>query len=512
MVPPPGDEARAVRKMDEPVLSDRTDPAIADADVAPEPVHHVEPTVEPTKPDLTIEAAIRTVYQLSVKRTPVIEEIDIWLNNFNNGLPFHQFLLLMLDGDEARRQSVNEAVGAGKSDGDFVLDLYRHILGRGCAHYEIEGARRRLEAETVTRTELIREYFKAADAQERAGSDHAVHDGLSCWIMGTSRTITLDEWKVRAKDQKKLEAARKALRPATPYTLKAEPGIRVSAIASLYRGGDFVEQFLDNITTQTCFDRHCELIIIDAESPENEAEVIARYVSRYPNIRYKRMNYRIGIYEAWNVGIEMAQGKYLTNTNLDDLRREDSLEIQAGALESLPFVDVIYQDFYYSFDPALDWKGVAAFGYKSNVPPITHYNMLQFNSPHNAPMWRKSLHDELGLFNAQFKSAGDYEFWLRCLNAKKRFFKINEPHVVYYQNPKGLSTRADTRGIIEQKEIGRKYTPLLLPKDFFPDFDDFVHGILGPDADPADFPQRNRYAVTQKKLRAYGRRFKQEMQ
>ena len=205
-------------------------------------------------------------------------------------------------------------------------------------------------------------------------------------------------------------------------------------IASLYKGGKFIRKFLDNIVTQTSFDRS-ELIIIDAERPEREWEVIESYQRIYPNIVYRRINYRLGVYDAWNVGIDLSRGKYLTNTNLDDLRRRDSIELQTALLDSEPNVDVVYQDFYYSFDPDLSFDQVERFGFKSHLPIITPANMLLFNSPHNAPMWRKSLHDELGPFDNRYKSAGDWEFWMRCLASRKTFRKINIPHVVYYQNP-----------------------------------------------------------------------------
>ncbi len=61
-------------------------------------------------------------------------------------------------------------------------------------------------------------------------------------------------------------------------------------------------------------------------------------------------------------------------------------------------------------------------------------------------MWRRRLHDELGLFDTRYRSAGDYEFWLRCAAAGKVFHRVADPHVVYYQNPQGYSTRADTTG------------------------------------------------------------------
>ena len=163
----------------------------------------------------------------------------------------------------------------------------------------------------------------------------------------------------------------------------------VSAIASLYKGRRFIEKFLENITTQTIFDR-CELIIIDADSPEGEEEIIAEYQKMYPNIVYKRINYRIGVYDAWNIAVQLARGRYLTNTNVDDLRRSDSFELQAGALDANPAVDVVYQDVFYTLDPSLSFDEVASLGFKTELPIITACNLLAFNSPHNAPMWRKA--------------------------------------------------------------------------------------------------------------------------
>ena len=453
-------------------------------------------------------AGIRLVYKLTVRRDAVDEEVEIWRQNFRNGLGFHEFLVGMHDSEEAQRIRAAERSDDGQSTGAFVIDLFRIVQGRGCNGYELDAVRRRLESGGISRQSLMAEFYAQAVEASRDGSDFTVHDGLSCSIMGTPGFLSLEEWQERGRDTEALAAARDGLRRSRPYRLSASPGVRVSAIASLFRGGDFIEQFMDNITTQTIFDRSCELIIVDAASDENEAETIRRYLDTHPGVRYQRMNSRVGIYEAWNIGVEMARGEFLTNTNLDDLRRQDSLEIQAGALEALPFVDVVYQDFYYSFDPTLDWDGVAAFGYKSELPLVTNHNMLRFNSPHNAPMWRKTLHDELGLFDANFKSAGDYEFWLRCLAAGKTFHKINEPHVVYYQNPKGLSTRADTRGILEAKEIGRKYTQALMPAPLLRRFEGFIKDDIATGLDPASFPARDRHVAVQKALRDTARQFK----
>jgi hypothetical protein len=232
-------------------------------------------------------------------------------------------------------------------------------------------------------------------------------------------------------------------------------------------------------------------------------------MERFPNIVYHRAPTRIGIYEAWNLGVQMSRGRYLTNTNLDDLRRSDSFERQAEILEKFPFVDVVYQDFYYSFAGKAPFAKTAAVGFKSQVPVITPYNLMQSNSPHNAPMWRRTLHDEVGLFDANFRSAGDYDFWLRCVQAGKTFFKVNDPHVVYFVNPEGLSTQPNTRGIDEANRITKRHGHKLLSPRLLSSDEEFMRELTrltGVPVPPNEAEQALpdwRYTAAQRALRLH---------
>ena len=181
--------------------------------------------------------------------------------------------------------------------------------------------------------------------------------------------------------------------------------------------------------------------------------------------------------------------------------------MQAAVLDNLSFVDVVYQDLYYTFDPYLPFDEIATFNLRTALPVITPHNMIKFNSPHNAPMWRKRLHEELGYFDTHYKSAGDYEFWMRCLAADKKFYKINDPHVVYYQNPKGLSTRPDTRGVAESMEIHKTYCRKLIQEDVLIPREEFIRKL-----DPARTfsigNTKDRYKLVQQALRNTARRRK----
>jgi glycosyltransferase involved in cell wall biosynthesis len=342
-------------------------------------------------------------------------------------------------------------------NGRFVQISYENILERGCTPRELALWQMDLEQGAISWLELVFQLVRMSLKESEADrSNHAQHDPHVLHVMGTGERVTLADWQARAGNLKKEgPQSPAATEEHARFPLTTPPRLAVTAIASLYRGGRHIRRFMENITGQTCFRDYAELIIIDANSPDRERDVIEPYLARYTNIRYIRVNHRIGIYDAWNRAIKEARGEYLTCTNVDDLRREDSLELQAATLDALPFVDVVYQDFLYSFDAELAIDQVARHGVRSQLPLITRYSILNFNPPHNAPMWRRRLHDQLGLFDTRYESAGDYDFWMRCVAAGKTFYKLNDPHVAYYQNPEGISTRTGTRGFAETKAVHR---------------------------------------------------------
>jgi hypothetical protein len=231
----------------------------------------------------------------------------------------------------------------------------------------------------------------------------------------------------------------------------------LSIITSLYKGGKYIHPFLENITQQSVFS-DCELIIVDANSPENESVIIEKYIPFFPNIRYIKLEERIGIYDAWNLAIQESNSDFITNANLDDLHRNDAFEIKINALKSNLEIDIVYSDVYYSFIENLSFDVIAKGNLKTNfTSEVTKFNLLQYNYPHNSPMWRRTLHDKIGYFDTQYKSAGDHEFWLRAAFEGCSFKKIDEVVTVYYNNPVGISTNIQSAGALEGPKIVKIY-------------------------------------------------------
>jgi len=391
------------------------------------------------------------------------------------------------------------------SDGQFVQQAVASVCGRGVQADELVHMTHELGRLRLSRGRLMRDLRGLAESERatQPGSAGALTDPTVVTPFGTRQAVSAVAWLDAKAD---LDTVRPVRTPENSLSVTSPPVV-ATAIASLYNGEDFIDGFLGNITSQTIFPV-CELIIIDACSPGGEASRIAPYLDRFENIRYVRTDERIGIYEAWNLAIASARGRYLTNTNLDDIRRADSFERQAAVLDSLPFVDIVYQDFYYSFDHDASFDEIAAVGVKTHSPVISAQGLLHCNYPGNGPMWRRTLHDELGLFREDFRSSSDYEFWLRCVRAGKTFYKLNDPHVGYFVNPQGMSTQPQTPGVAESRMISLEHGAGCLSEHLLSHDADFVEALAlhAPSFDPPPLepPQsaRWRWDAAQRALRA----------
>jgi len=74
-------------------------------------------------------------------------------------------------------------------------------------------------------------------------------------------------------------------------------------------------------------------------------------------------------------------------------------------------------------------------------------------------MWRRQIHEKYGFFDAKYRSAGDWEMWLRAASQGSKFKKIDGALGLYYFNPTGISTNPDNFSWKqeEESEIYEKY-------------------------------------------------------
>jgi len=234
---------------------------------------------------------------------------------------------------------------------------------------------------------------------------------------------------------------------------------KISIITSVYDGDKFIESFLEDITSQTVFHK-CELILVDCNSPGSEKLVIDKYLEKHSNIKYERLDKDPGVYGAWNRAIELSTGDLLTNANLDDRRSATQLEELMRALINNQDIDLVYSTNFITEGENQTYESNSSSGRVYDTYEYSKNNMVKC-LPGPMPLWRAKMHDKAGTFDEDYKSAGDWDMWLRAVDAGSKFKKIEGVHGLYYANPRGLSTTSDETKArsryLEEKEIFWKY-------------------------------------------------------
>jgi len=186
------------------------------------------------------------------------------------------------------------------------------------------------------------------------------------------------------------------------------PGIHISVITSLYRCAAFLPDFLGHYARIENI-RECELILIHNDPTVAELEIIDRFKQSQFQMLHIVVK-REGLYASWNRAIESASGEYLAIWNVDDVRTPGSLAAQKAALQR-SHAALAYGDFY----------GTRKYGpHREKLYEYPEYALGKKEAYKRHiigcfPMWRKSIHKELGYFDEQFRLVSDYEFQLRVI-------------------------------------------------------------------------------------------------
>jgi glycosyltransferase involved in cell wall biosynthesis len=228
----------------------------------------------------------------------------------------------------------------------------------------------------------------------------------------------------------------------------------VSAIVSTYNAERFIKGRLDDLLSQTLGNK-LEIIVIDSGSTQNEGGIVKEYQQLHPNIKYLRTE-RETVYKAWNRGIELSSGKYLTNANTDDRLRKDAYEVLSCYLDEHPEYALVYPDVLITKNENETFEINSSDGmFKLNEHDREILlSGLCYIGP--IPMWRKSIHEKVGFFDPDFVTSGDFEFWIK-LSQFFEFKKINQSLGLYNKREDSIEHKNQEAKFIENTVIKFKY-------------------------------------------------------
>jgi hypothetical protein len=227
----------------------------------------------------------------------------------------------------------------------------------------------------------------------------------------------------------------------------------ITAIGKLSTYEKFIDRYFDNIQEQDSFDKIEFLIIYSEWSSKFEK------FKSFDNIRFIQEDNQLGVYNAWNIGINNATAEYITNWNIDDLRYPINNKIKHDLLSNNIDLDLVYN--YYvavtaeQLEQGVDLESIPIQQYPDNYH--LHTQVACMAGPD--PLWRKAFHTFYGLFDHQnYSIIADWEMWRRMSNQGLKMKLI--PHVlcIYVDHDDTVSKSSSTK-VDEQKiKLTRQYT------------------------------------------------------
>ena len=203
-------------------------------------------------------------------------------------------------------------------------------------------------------------------------------------------------------------------------------GPLVSVIVPTYNYGRYIADALASLRAQTYGSWEC--VVVDDGSTDDTEEVVAREAARDPRVSYLRQrNQRQSV--AKNTGLAAARGAYVQFLDADDLLEPLKFERQVEFLERHPEVDIVYGGVRYfhterprerlraMFGEDRPWMPEISGAGREVLPHLVHMNIMVIN----AALVRRSVVDEVGAFDPVLPPVEDWEYWIRCALAAKRF-------------------------------------------------------------------------------------------
>ena len=124
-------------------------------------------------------------------------------------------------------------------------------------------------------------------------------------------------------------------------------------------------------------------------------------------------------------------------------------------------IDLVNSEAYLTEKDFEDFYNNSAQGRVYPIQAYSKENMVKC-LPGCMPVWRATIHKNNEYFDETYKSAGDWEMWLRAVKNGSVFSKLNGVYGLYYMNPQGLSTNFETQRekFYEEKRIFNQYKDL----------------------------------------------------
>ena len=218
----------------------------------------------------------------------------------------------------------------------------------------------------------------------------------------------------------------------------------LTVIIPIYNAEKTIKRCLDSVLSQTY--KNLQIILIDDGSKDQSLSICSKYEKEDKRVKCYKQNHN-GVSRARNLGIEKAEGKYITFVDSDDYIKKDTYE---KALKKIGDTDIIMFGFYERYEEADHSKTISPkVEGILNAKDAIYECMIPLG--YEVTVWNKIYKTELIKrikFDVSLKISED-ELWLiKILKTAKKVCLYNEPFYYYVQN-KGSTMRSDS--VVDEK-------------------------------------------------------------
>ena len=173
----------------------------------------------------------------------------------------------------------------------------------------------------------------------------------------------------------------------------------ISIITVTYNGEKYIEETFQSVFKQT--NKNYEYIVIDGGSSDNTINIIKKYDSK---IDYWVSEKDLGIYDAFNKGMQLCKGEYIGFINSDDIYEKNTIEILTKYIKANSNLDFFFGSV------RKHWGTLH--GYK----PWKIFFSWGFYSSHSTGFFIKKVSaKKVGLYNLKYKYSSDYDYFYRMI-------------------------------------------------------------------------------------------------
>lgn len=224
--------------------------------------------------------------------------------------------------------------------------------------------------------------------------------------------------------------------------------MKVSVCIPSYNLSPFLGAAIEGVLAQTFTD--FELLIEDDGSTDDSAKVAESYSD--PRIKFYARSENWGANETTNSLVSKATGEYICLLPADDVWEPTKLEKQVAYLDANPECGIVF-----GHPRFMDQRGEPIKYQQEGIEDIGNDSRIHWRARFQGgnclfiatSMYRRSLHDELGLFTVEYKILADLEWYIRVV--KDHDLHIIQEHLATIRMRDGMANlSAPTKETMER--------------------------------------------------------------